>query len=139
MKHCQQCNLDFPDSFRFCGSCGGSLPDSLTCQGCGDLVESKWTFCTNCGKQLSSQSISEEALSFKTPKRSEMAEAALASSSGPASSPSHGIPLPLSGQPSEKAQAQAHHFTGIEVTSNTLTVTAMGTDGGVIDRAVLTR
>src|SRR2546429_681856 len=106
MKHCQQCNLDFLDSFWFCGSCGGSLPDSLTCQGCGDLVESKWTFCTNCGKQLSSQSISEEALSLKTPKCSEMAEAALASSSGPASSPSHGIPLPLSGQPSEKAQAQ---------------------------------
>ena len=70
MKHCQQCNLDFLDSFRFCGSCGGSLPDSLTCQGCGDLVESKWTFCTNCGKQLSSQSISEAAqanINVKTP------------------------------------------------------------------------
>lgn len=53
MKHCQQCNLDFPDSFRFCGSCGGALPNSLSCQGCGELVEAKWTFCTNCGKSLS--------------------------------------------------------------------------------------
>ncbi len=52
MKHCQACNLDFPDSYRFCGSCGGALRDSLSCQGCGELVESKWTFCTNCGRGL---------------------------------------------------------------------------------------
>src|SRR5713226_8671300 len=52
MKHCQECNLDFPDSYRFCGSCGGALHDSLSCQGCGELVESKWTFCTNCGRGL---------------------------------------------------------------------------------------
>src|SRR5713226_5761876 len=52
MKHCQECNLDFPDSYRFCGSCGGALHDSLSCQGCGELVESKWTFYTNCGRGL---------------------------------------------------------------------------------------
>lgn len=52
MKHCQKCNLDFPVSYRFCGSCGGALPDSLSCQNCGEVVDSKWGFCTNCGKQL---------------------------------------------------------------------------------------
>ena len=53
MKHCEKCSLDFPASYRFCGSCGGSLNDSLRCQGCGALVESKWTFCTTCGRTLS--------------------------------------------------------------------------------------
>jgi len=32
-----------------------------------------------------------------------------------------------------------HHFTGVEVTARSLTLTAVGTDGAVIDRAVLTR
>src|SRR6267143_1934487 len=52
MKHCQQCNLDFPDSYRFCGSCGGPLSDSIRCPGCGELAEGKWVFCTNCGKKF---------------------------------------------------------------------------------------
>ena len=60
MKHCHQCNLDFPGSYRFCGSCGGSLHDSLRCQGCGELVESKWTHCVYCGIQLLSDSIGAE-------------------------------------------------------------------------------
>src|SRR5437660_4227639 len=86
MKHCQQCNLDFPDSFRFCGSCGGSLPDSLTCQGCGDVVESKWTFCTNCGRQLLSQNTSDQAFSPKPPKPAEIPDAPVASLSAPGTS-----------------------------------------------------
>jgi len=49
MKHCQQCNLDFPESYRFCGSCGGAISESTYCQTCGELVESKWAFCTACG------------------------------------------------------------------------------------------
>src|SRR6266849_10141270 len=61
MKHCQECNLDFPDSYRFCGSCGGALSHSLTCQGCGELVESKWTFCTNCGRGLSPEITTSQA------------------------------------------------------------------------------
>jgi hypothetical protein len=70
MKHCQECNLDFPDSYRFCGSCGGALRQSLSCQGCGELVESKWTFCTNCGKGLlpeitNSQAPPSEAREFR--------------------------------------------------------------------------
>jgi len=53
MKHCQECDLDFPVSYKFCGSCGGGLPDSHTCGNCGELVDSKWAFCTGCGKSLS--------------------------------------------------------------------------------------
>lgn len=67
MKHCHQCNLDFPDSFRFCGSCGGSLRDSLSCQDCGELVESKWTFCTNCGSGLLPENTTSEAPPFEYP------------------------------------------------------------------------
>lgn len=52
MKHCLPCNLDFPHDRRFCGSCGGSLSDSTTCEFCGDVVESKWKFCTGCGNTL---------------------------------------------------------------------------------------
>lgn len=52
MKHCQPCNLDFPIGYRFCGSCGGTLADSITCFACGELVDSKWNFCTGCGKTV---------------------------------------------------------------------------------------
>ena len=52
MKHCLPCNLDFPDDRRFCGSCGGPLSDSTTCAFCGDVIESKWKFCTGCGNTL---------------------------------------------------------------------------------------
>ncbi len=52
MKHCQPCNFDFPDDRRFCGSCGGPLSDSTTCEFCGDVIELKWKFCTGCGNKL---------------------------------------------------------------------------------------
>ena len=67
MKHCPKCNLDFPDTYRFCGSCGGSLSDSLRCPACGELTEGKWTFCTNCGKPVSANNASNQASSRKTP------------------------------------------------------------------------
>lgn len=54
MKHCEQCNLDFPPGFRFCGSCGGGLGVSVTCEACGEIVDSKWKFCTGCGQALPS-------------------------------------------------------------------------------------
>jgi hypothetical protein len=54
MKHCQQCNLDFPLSFRFCGSCGGGLIESVECEVCGEMVDSKWKFCTACGHGFAS-------------------------------------------------------------------------------------
>jgi hypothetical protein len=47
--------------------------------------------------------------------------------------------IPCAGTPQENAKAQAHHFTGVEITARSLTLTAVGTDGAVIDRAVLTR
>src|SRR5678815_4889830 len=30
MKHCSQCNAEFPEHFQFCGSCGRALTNSLT-------------------------------------------------------------------------------------------------------------
>ena len=44
-----------------------------------------------------------------------------------------------SGTPKEEAKDRKNHFTGVEVTANTLTLTAVGTDGAVIDRAVISR
>ncbi len=106
MKHCQECNLDFPDSYRFCGSCGASLPDLLSCQGCGELVESKWRFCTSCGGQLSSQSTSDQASAPKPPGASHGPEEAMASISAPGISSSKTITMPSSGQRSEKPTPQ---------------------------------
>src|SRR6267378_8434156 len=99
MKHCQQCNLDFPDSYRFCGSCGGPLSDSVRCPGCGELAEGKWAFCTSCGRELSSRSTSEQASPPKTPKPPNIPDAAEAS-------PPQTMTTPSSGQPSEKAALQ---------------------------------
>src|SRR5712691_12014896 len=76
MKHCQECNLDFPDSYRFCGSCGGALRHSLTCHGCGELVESKWTFCTNCGRGLSPEVTPSLAIPSEAPEFREITAAA---------------------------------------------------------------
>jgi len=47
--------------------------------------------------------------------------------------------IPCSGTPAEAFKAQKHHFTGVEVTQGTLTLTAVGTDSAVIDRAVISR
>ena len=52
MKHCPQCELDFPDHFRFCGACGGSLTTFVRCPDCGELTGIEWPFCTSCGKKL---------------------------------------------------------------------------------------
>lgn len=53
MKHCPQCDLEFPDAFRFCGACGRALTNSLRCPGCGELTDEEWPFCTKCGTKLS--------------------------------------------------------------------------------------
>ena len=53
MKYCPQCELEFPDHFRFCGACGGALTTSVRCPGCGELTGTEWPFCTNCGEKLS--------------------------------------------------------------------------------------
>src|SRR5258708_14607848 len=100
MKYCQQCKLDFPDAYRFCGSCGGSLSDSVRCPGCGELAEGKWAFCTTCGSQLSSRSTSEQASPPKTPKPPDIPDAAGAS-------PPQTITTTSFGQPSDKAALPA--------------------------------
>ena len=87
MKHCPKCNLEFPDSLRFCGSCGGSLSDSLRCASCGELTEGKWTFCTSCGKPLSPDSANDQAPTPKTPEPVDLPEP-------PSSSPIPSIPAP---------------------------------------------
>ena len=53
IKHCPQCELEFPDHFRFCGACGGALTSFVRCPGCGELTGTQWPFCTSCGKELS--------------------------------------------------------------------------------------
>ena len=53
MKHCPECNLEFPDHFQFCGGCGRALTSSLRCPGCGELTDGEWPFCTKCGTKLS--------------------------------------------------------------------------------------
>ena len=53
MKHCPQCQLEFPDHFRFCGACGGALTTFVRCPDCGELTGTEWPFCTNCGQELS--------------------------------------------------------------------------------------
>jgi hypothetical protein len=47
--------------------------------------------------------------------------------------------IPCTGTPQRDAQAKTHHFTSVEVTAHSLALTAVGTDGSVIDRAVLNR
>src|SRR5687767_14895299 len=37
MKRCPQCNLEFPDHFQFCGSCGRSLATSI-----GEVAAQEW-------------------------------------------------------------------------------------------------
>jgi hypothetical protein len=91
MKHCQECNLDFPGSYRFCGSCGGALSDSLRCPGCGELAESRWTFCTNCGRPLSSESTSDQANPPGPSKLADIPSAPPRSSATLGTSPSHAM------------------------------------------------
>src|SRR6266571_830950 len=73
MKHCEPCDLEFPDAYRFCGSCGGALSNSR-CANCGELVEGKWTFCTSCGKSLSPESAIDHTSEPKSPEETDLRE-----------------------------------------------------------------
>lgn len=57
MRHCPQCEREFPDHFRFCGVCGGALTSSVRCPGCGELTGTEWPVCTNCGTKLSASPV----------------------------------------------------------------------------------
>lgn len=104
MKHCQQCSLDFPDSYRFCGSCGGPIRDSLSCQGCGELVDSKWTFCTNCGRELLAEGTAGQAPRSKTPEPTGVPAAPLPPSSTPRTPPPPTLTMPSPEQPTAIAR-----------------------------------
>lgn len=68
MKHCQQCNLDYPEDFIFCLSCGNPLGEKpatkkppqqtlsreafISCSRCGNLVRTNARFCEHCGTGL---------------------------------------------------------------------------------------
>ncbi len=110
MKHCPQCNLDFPDTYRFCGSCGGALSDSRRCPGCGELTEGKWTFCTSCGKPLSSDSTSDQASSPKTPEPANL-PAPPSSSPTPRTPPPQTLTLPPSEQPTATPRQRSEKAT----------------------------
>jgi hypothetical protein len=111
MKHCTQCNLDFPDSFRFCGSCGGSLSNSRRCPGCGELTEGKWTFCTSCGKPLSSDSASHQTSASKTPEPAEITAALPPPSLTPRTPPPTTLSMPASEQPNGMERRRAENLT----------------------------
>src|SRR6266571_4130222 len=97
MKHCEPCGLDFPDAYRFCGSCGGPLSDSRRCPNCGELVEGKWPFCTSCGRSLSSDKTGDQPAQVRTSERTDLPAAP--PSSAPATTPlPQTLSLPLSEQ-----------------------------------------
>jgi ketosteroid isomerase-like protein len=64
MKYCTPCDLEYPDTSRFCKSCGkqvvekpsGSLEPSV-CPSCGAAVQSRWRFCKQCAHVLDETTI----------------------------------------------------------------------------------
>lgn len=92
MKHCQKCNIEFPDTSRFCKSCGSELTDeitlqaapiqsgtttpplsSLVCASCGIAHRVGAVFCKACGKPLAtpqvlrSQHLNKQSLQKEIP------------------------------------------------------------------------
>jgi hypothetical protein len=104
MKHCEECNLDFPGSYRFCGSCAAPLSESRRCPGCGELVEGKWTFCTSCGTRLSSEETSGRVSLPVAPKLEDIPALPAIPSSPP--SPTQTKAMPLSEQPAKNVSLQ---------------------------------
>ena len=60
MKYCATCNLEYPDTSRFCKSCGNQLGETATgslppepppalCPSCSAPVGGGWKFCKQCG------------------------------------------------------------------------------------------
>src|SRR5712691_10568777 len=98
MKRCEPCNLEFPDNYRFCGSCGSPLRDSRRCPGCGELTEGKWTFCTSCGKSLSPESTIKQTSDPKSPEEIDLRES-LVSPAPARTPPPQTLTMPSSEQP----------------------------------------
>ena len=73
------------------------MPGSLSCQGCGELVESKWTFCTNCGKSLSERP-SDRVAPSTAPQPPEIVAAPVPRSSMPRTPPPPTLTMPSAEQ-----------------------------------------
>src|SRR5438132_340428 len=111
MKHCEHCSLDFPNDYRFCGSCGGPLSHSRRCANCGELVEGKWTFCTSCGRSLLSEKTGDQPAQLKTPERAELPAAPASSTKAPTPPPQT---LPLSEQSHTAERLRSENDTSQE-------------------------
>ncbi len=51
---CVQCNVENPDSGKFCRSCGATL--GILCTRCGVVARPDDRYCTSCGFSLAGQS-----------------------------------------------------------------------------------
>ncbi|HEU4834918.1 MAG TPA: PEGA domain-containing protein [Pyrinomonadaceae bacterium] len=59
MKYCATCQLDYPDTSRFCKACGNQLGEKIlnsapsrACPSCGAATQSTWKFCKQCAYTL---------------------------------------------------------------------------------------
>ena len=56
MKYCPDCRLDYPDTSKFCKSCGKALAakpaQQESCPSCGSAMQAGWKFCKECGRSF---------------------------------------------------------------------------------------
>ena len=55
--YCRTCDIEYPNSLRFCKYCGEGLVaresvGTQYCPACGSTVEREWAFCNECGVDL---------------------------------------------------------------------------------------
>ncbi len=106
MKQCSRCNLNFPDSLKFCESCGGPLGSaiSLRCPACGETAQPGWKFCVKCRAPLPSAGTGD--LSRATERSTLPPTVPLVSPDLSATAPLHEDEITLSSQPANVSDAQ---------------------------------
>ncbi|MEW6207711.1 MAG: SUMF1/EgtB/PvdO family nonheme iron enzyme [Acidobacteriota bacterium] len=57
--YCERCNVEFPESLRYCKWCGEALIERVratgdlpSCPHCGEGIKVGWAFCRSCGMRL---------------------------------------------------------------------------------------